>query len=151
MGTAENEFWGFLDQIFQNIIFQSTTDDEAEEVNGKHDTIEKSIKDDTQEIKEDAEQSDERQSLAESLMDAEDQIDESKVEATHELGELVWARVGSAPYWPSIICHDPTDNKFTQVKIHKRSGSGLIRSFHVQFFGRVQRAWVHQGPRYGFK
>ena len=142
----------FLDHIFQNrqhIIFQSTTDDEAEQVNGKNDMIEKSIKDDTQEIKEDAEQSDERQSLAESLMDAEDQIDESKVEATHELGELVWARVGSAPYWPSIICHDPTDNKFTNVKIHKRSG--LIRSFHVQFFGRVQRAWVHQGPRYGFK
>ena len=37
----------FLDHIFQNrpnIIFQSTTDDEAEQVNGKNDMIEKSIK-----------------------------------------------------------------------------------------------------------
>ena len=71
-------------------------------------------------------------------------MDEDAIPSTFELGDLAWSRVGTAPYWPSVICHDPDTKKFTQVKESKRQG--LHRVFHVKFFGgqRGKRAWVDQ-------
>ena len=99
----------------------------------------------TSDIKEEPIESD-RLSLAESLMEDEDQdeeVDQDALPSTFSLGDLAWSRVGSHPYWPSVICYDPdSDKKFTQVKNTKRKG--LTRVYHVQFYGRVQRAWVSQ-------
>ena len=71
-------------------------------------------------------------------------MDEDAIPMTFVLGDLVWSRVGTAPYWPSVICHDPDTKKYTQVKESKRHG--LHRVFHVKFYGgqRGQRAWVDQ-------
>ena len=71
-------------------------------------------------------------------------MDKDAVPMTFVLGDLVWSRVGTAPYWPSVICHDPDTKKYTQVKESKRHG--LHRVFHVKFYGgqRGQRAWVDQ-------
>ena len=63
----------------------------------------------------------------------EDAVDEDAVPCTFELGDLAWSRVGTAPYWPSVICHDPDTKKFTQVKESKRHGPHRV--FHLKFFG----------------
>ena len=90
------------------------------------------------------------QSLAESLVEDEDDIDtrseisadEESLPSTFSLGELAWARIGTAPYWPCCITYDPDDKeKYTHVKMMQKSKS-LKREYHVQFFGRVQRAWI---------
>ena len=92
----------------------------------------------------------ESQALADSLVEDEDEdtrsevsADEESLPSTFNLGNLAWARVGSAPYWPCLITNDPSDpkEKFTHVKLHKKL---LRREYHVHFFGRVQRAWVQQ-------
>lgn len=93
------------------------------------------------------------QALAESLVEdeplevddnaSEVSADEESLPSTFDLGDLAWARIGSAPYWPCIITHDPND-KYTCVKMNNRRKE-LRREYHVQFFGRVvQRAWVEQ-------
>ena len=57
-----------------------------------------------------------------------------------ESGRMVWARVGGAPFWPSVIVADPDLLLSTRVAA---KGSSLSREYHVQFFGKaVQRAWV---------
>ena len=57
-----------------------------------------------------------------------------------ESGQMVWARVGGAPFWPSVIVADPDLLLSTRVAA---KGSSLSREYHVQFFGKaVQRAWV---------
>ena len=93
----------------------------------------------------------EAQQLADSLVEdeAEDtrseiSADEEALPSTFDLGNLAWARVGNAPYWPCLITNDPSSpkEKFTHVKLHKKI---LKREYHVHFFGvRVQRAWVQQ-------
>lgn len=92
------------------------------------------------------------QSLAESLVEDEDleedtrsevSAEEESLPSTFSLGSLAWARVGTAPYWPCVITPDPdfkSGIKFTHVKNHRQHG--LKREYHVQFFGRIQRAWV---------
>ena len=90
------------------------------------------------------------QQLAEALVEDEEDTrseisaDEEALPSTFNLGNLAWARVGNAPYWPCLISNDPSSpqDKFTHVKLHKKI---LKREYHVHFFGvRVQRAWVQQ-------
>jgi len=33
-----------------------------------------------------------------------------------EVGDIVWAKVGKFPYWPSIICNDPLTNVHVKSK-----------------------------------
>jgi hypothetical protein len=28
----------------------------------------------------------------------------------YNIGDIVWAKIGKYPYWPSIVCNDPTLN-----------------------------------------
>lgn len=57
----------------------------------------------------------------------------------YNLGQLAWARLGSSAFWPCIVSKDPVQQTFTALVPGLK---GLMRTYHVQFFGRVQRAWV---------
>ena len=44
-------------------------------------------------------------------------------------GQMVWARVGGAPFWPSVVVADPDLLLSTRVSA---KGSGFAREYHVQ-------------------
>ncbi|XP_019954933.1 histone-lysine N-methyltransferase NSD3 isoform X6 [Paralichthys olivaceus] len=55
------------------------------------------------------------------------------------IGDLVWSKVGTYPWWPCMISSDP------QMKVHTRINTRGHREYHVQFFGSVaERAWIHE-------
>ncbi|XP_064163230.1 histone-lysine N-methyltransferase NSD3 isoform X2 [Anguilla rostrata] len=55
------------------------------------------------------------------------------------VGDLVWAKVGTYPWWPCMVSCDP------QLDVHSRINTRGHREYHVQFFGSVaERAWVHE-------
>ncbi|KAJ8380024.1 hypothetical protein SKAU_G00008020 [Synaphobranchus kaupii] len=57
----------------------------------------------------------------------------------HEVGDLVWAKVGTYPWWPCMVSSDP------QLSVHTRINTRGHREYHVQFFGSVpERAWIHE-------
>ncbi|XP_035391481.1 histone-lysine N-methyltransferase NSD3 isoform X4 [Electrophorus electricus] len=57
----------------------------------------------------------------------------------YEIGDLVWAKVGTYPWWPCMVSADP------QLKVHTRINTRGHREYHVQFFGSVaERAWIHE-------
>ncbi|XP_047678839.1 histone-lysine N-methyltransferase NSD3-like [Tachysurus fulvidraco] len=57
----------------------------------------------------------------------------------YEIGDLVWAKVGTYPWWPCMVSSDP------QLKVHIRINTRGHREYHVQFFGSVaERAWIHE-------
>ena len=49
--------------------------------------------------------------------------------------DVVWARIGSHPWWPALICFDPDLKEWNRFKNN-------ISNFHVQFYGENTRAWV---------
>ena len=60
----------------------------------------------------------------------------------HQLGTVLWARVGSSPFWPAAVVNDPDLGMSTHVAYKMAK---FYREYHVQFYGKaVQRAWV--GP-----
>lgn len=40
----------------------------------------------------------------------EQSITEPKEE--YAVGDIVWAKIAGCPYWPSIVCYDPTTNLY---------------------------------------
>ncbi|XP_065317367.1 histone-lysine N-methyltransferase NSD2-like isoform X2 [Gordionus sp. m RMFG-2023] len=52
------------------------------------------------------------------------------------VGDLIWAKLSTYPWWPSMIIYDPSLGIFTRTK--KKN-----REYHVQFFGENARAWVY--------
>ena len=93
-------------------------------------------------LEEVSEDKSETEQLADSLVEDEEEdtrsevsADEESLPSTFNLGNLAWARVGSAPYWPCLITNDPSASKekFTHVKLHKKI---LRREYHVHFFGK---------------
>uniref|UniRef100_A0A3Q3SCN5 Histone-lysine N-methyltransferase NSD3 n=1 Tax=Mastacembelus armatus TaxID=205130 RepID=A0A3Q3SCN5_9TELE len=61
------------------------------------------------------------------------------------IGDLVWSKVGTYPWWPCMVSSDP------QMKVHTLYFPGFCcccaghREYHVQFFGSVaERAWIHE-------
>ncbi|KAG9354712.1 hypothetical protein JZ751_001425 [Albula glossodonta] len=57
----------------------------------------------------------------------------------HDVGDLVWAKVGTYPWWPCMVSCDP------QLNVHTRINTRGHREYHVQFFGSVpERAWIHE-------
>uniref|UniRef100_A0A3B3R460 Histone-lysine N-methyltransferase NSD3 n=1 Tax=Paramormyrops kingsleyae TaxID=1676925 RepID=A0A3B3R460_9TELE len=57
----------------------------------------------------------------------------------HGVGDLVWAKVGTYPWWPCMVSRDP------QSKVHTRINTRGHQEYHVQFFGSVpERAWIHE-------
>uniref|UniRef100_A0A673L4B7 Histone-lysine N-methyltransferase NSD3 n=1 Tax=Sinocyclocheilus rhinocerous TaxID=307959 RepID=A0A673L4B7_9TELE len=57
----------------------------------------------------------------------------------YEIGDLVWAKVGTYPWWPCMVSSDPQSN--VHIRLNKRG----VKEYHVQFFGSVpERAWIHE-------
>uniref|UniRef100_A0A674NYC4 Histone-lysine N-methyltransferase NSD3 n=1 Tax=Takifugu rubripes TaxID=31033 RepID=A0A674NYC4_TAKRU len=68
---------------------------------------------------------------------------EKPQKTTFVIGDLVWSKVGTYPWWPCMVSSDP------QMKVHTQCGSFCVcaghREYHVQFFGSVaERAWIHE-------
>uniref|UniRef100_A0A8C9YYD4 Histone-lysine N-methyltransferase NSD3 n=1 Tax=Sander lucioperca TaxID=283035 RepID=A0A8C9YYD4_SANLU len=60
------------------------------------------------------------------------------------IGDLVWSKVGTYPWWPCMVSSDPQMKVHTRINTrgHKRH---CHREYHVQFFGSVaERAWIHE-------
>ncbi|XP_018319115.1 uncharacterized protein LOC108732676 isoform X2 [Agrilus planipennis] len=60
--------------------------------------------------------------------------------AVYEVGDLVWARVGTCPFWPSMVCVEPGTEVLSRTLIRK----GPQQFYHVKFFGdRGKRSWIN--------
>ncbi|XP_067857283.1 histone-lysine N-methyltransferase NSD3 isoform X3 [Heptranchias perlo] len=61
------------------------------------------------------------------------------VSTYHQIGDLVWAKVGTYPWWPCMVSCDPL------LQVHTKISTRGAREYHVQFFGTVpERAWIHE-------
>uniref|UniRef100_A0A4W3J6K7 Histone-lysine N-methyltransferase NSD3 n=1 Tax=Callorhinchus milii TaxID=7868 RepID=A0A4W3J6K7_CALMI len=61
------------------------------------------------------------------------------VTAQYQIGDLVWSKVGTYPWWPCMVSSDPL------LQIHTKINTRGAREYHVQFFGSIpERAWVHE-------
>ncbi|XP_060712649.1 histone-lysine N-methyltransferase NSD3 isoform X3 [Hemiscyllium ocellatum] len=57
----------------------------------------------------------------------------------YQIGDLVWAKVGTYPWWPCMVSCDPL------LQVHTKINTRGAREYHVQFFGTVpERAWIHE-------
>ncbi|XP_029459794.1 histone-lysine N-methyltransferase NSD3 isoform X3 [Rhinatrema bivittatum] len=64
---------------------------------------------------------------------------EVKTPVWFQVGDLVWSKVGSFPWWPCMVSCDP------QLQVHSRINTRGAREYHVQFFSNEpERAWVHE-------
>ena len=54
--------------------------------------------------------------------------------------EVVWARIGSHPWWPALVCNDPDTEQHSRTR--PRLGHRPVIEVHVTFFGENTRAWV---------
>lgn len=64
-----------------------------------------------------------------------------KESSEFQIGDIVWAKVGAFPYWPSLITNDP----HTQVYSKSLPGRTTRLSYHVNFFGdKGRRSWIPQ-------
>ncbi|XP_052226023.1 histone-lysine N-methyltransferase NSD2-like isoform X2 [Dreissena polymorpha] len=62
---------------------------------------------------------------------------EAKYPVKWLVGDLVWAKVPTHPWWPCMISYDP----FTSV--HTKANPKRGREYHVQFFGdAAERGWI---------
>ncbi|XP_053125515.1 histone-lysine N-methyltransferase NSD3 isoform X5 [Hemicordylus capensis] len=60
-------------------------------------------------------------------------------EIKFEVGDLVWSKVGTYPWWPCMVSSDP------QLEVHTKINTRGAREYHVQFFSnQPERAWVHE-------
>ena len=72
----------------------------------------------------------------------EDPALQEQFPVVYDLGEASWARVGSDAYWPCAMAIDPDSGvKYTRINKHVPR-LGMVREYHVQFFGKFARAWV---------
>ncbi|XP_078421729.1 histone-lysine N-methyltransferase NSD3 isoform X2 [Cetorhinus maximus] len=61
------------------------------------------------------------------------------VSTYYQIGDLVWAKVGTYPWWPCMVSCDPLQ------QVHTKINTRGAREYHVQFFGTVpERAWIHE-------
>ncbi|VEN39926.1 unnamed protein product [Callosobruchus maculatus] len=61
--------------------------------------------------------------------------------SSYKHGDLIWAQIGSYPYWPCMVTYAPDTR---EVKRTCNMGRGIRTVYHVQFFGdRGRRAWIN--------
>ncbi|XP_052771657.1 histone-lysine N-methyltransferase NSD2-like isoform X2 [Mya arenaria] len=71
---------------------------------------------------------------------------EAKYPVKWMVGDMVWAKVSSHPWWPCMVSYDP----FTAVST--RISARRSREYHVQFFGdSAERGWIASGNLLEFK
>ncbi|XP_069773931.1 histone-lysine N-methyltransferase NSD3 isoform X3 [Narcine bancroftii] len=68
-----------------------------------------------------------------------DSGNQTAVSRIYQVGDLVWTKVGTYPWWPCMVSCDPL------LQIHTKINTRGAREYHVQFFGTVpERAWIHE-------
>ncbi|KFM62538.1 putative histone-lysine N-methyltransferase NSD2, partial [Stegodyphus mimosarum] len=56
------------------------------------------------------------------------------------VGNLVWVKVGSHPFWPSMVTYDPLTGDFHRDQPGKNGKKKTL--YHVQYFGKAaMRGW----------
>ncbi|CAH0555529.1 unnamed protein product [Brassicogethes aeneus] len=56
-----------------------------------------------------------------------------------ELGDIVWSRIGTCPFWPSLVTTEPDSGDFYRPCVTAKK----ISLYHVRFFGdKGRRAWI---------
>ncbi|GFT15322.1 putative oxidoreductase GLYR1 [Trichonephila clavipes] len=64
-------------------------------------------------------------------------------EKDFELGDLVWAKMRSFPFWPAKIVNPPTENENIAKGLQKKKPSTPRKAQHyVFFFGSQNHAWI---------
>ncbi|XP_045529735.1 uncharacterized protein LOC123717662 [Pieris brassicae] len=65
---------------------------------------------------------------------------ELEAQCEYQVGDLAWARMGSYPFWPSIVTREPSSNLFIKKKLFGKLEKDLI---HVTFLGdNGRRGWI---------
>uniref|UniRef100_A0A2A4J3Z0 Histone-lysine N-methyltransferase n=1 Tax=Heliothis virescens TaxID=7102 RepID=A0A2A4J3Z0_HELVI len=65
---------------------------------------------------------------------------ELEAKCAYQVGDLAWARMGTYPFWPSIVTRDPSNGVFVKKKLFGRIERDVI---HVTFFGdNGRRGWI---------
>ncbi|XP_078285208.1 histone-lysine N-methyltransferase NSD3 isoform X4 [Rhinoraja longicauda] len=68
-----------------------------------------------------------------------DSGNQTEVSTLYQVGDLVWTKVGTYPWWPCMVSCDPL------LQVHTKINTRGAREYHVQFFGTVpERAWIHE-------
>ncbi|KAJ8715497.1 hypothetical protein PYW07_009979 [Mythimna separata] len=63
-----------------------------------------------------------------------------EAKCAYQVGDLAWARMGTYPFWPSIVTRDPSNGVFVKKKLFGRIERDVI---HVTFFGdNGRRGWI---------
>ncbi|XP_068130718.1 histone-lysine N-methyltransferase NSD3 isoform X3 [Hyperolius riggenbachi] len=66
-------------------------------------------------------------------------LPEARTGVWFHVGDLVWSKVGTYPWWPCMVSSDP------QLHVHSKINSRGAREYHVQFFSNEpERAWIHE-------
>lgn len=71
-----------------------------------------------QQNKEDAEQESPVQQSMESV-DQNSPTSSTEKKNDFEIGDIVWAKIGRYPFWPSIVCMDPETNVYIKGSLRK--------------------------------
>ncbi|XP_022123425.2 histone-lysine N-methyltransferase, H3 lysine-36 specific [Pieris rapae] len=65
---------------------------------------------------------------------------ELEAQCEYQVGDLAWARMGSYPFWPSIVTREPSSNLFIKKKLFGKLEKDII---HVTFLGdNGRRGWI---------
>uniref|UniRef100_A0A8D2NVH7 Histone-lysine N-methyltransferase NSD3 n=1 Tax=Zosterops lateralis melanops TaxID=1220523 RepID=A0A8D2NVH7_ZOSLA len=91
--------------------------------------------------KHDSSRSEERKSHKIPKLEPEEQNVSGMVthDVQFQVGDLVWSKVGTYPWWPCMVSCDP------QLDVHTKINTRGAREYHVQFFSnQPERAWVHE-------
>uniref|UniRef100_A0A8C0FPF7 Histone-lysine N-methyltransferase NSD3 n=1 Tax=Bubo bubo TaxID=30461 RepID=A0A8C0FPF7_BUBBB len=93
--------------------------------------------------KHDSSRSEERKSHKIPKLEPEEQNASGLFSRLHPIrlsvGDLVWSKVGTYPWWPCMVSCDP------QLDVHTKINTRGAREYHVQFFSnQPERAWVHE-------
>ncbi|XP_023951571.2 putative histone-lysine N-methyltransferase 1 [Bicyclus anynana] len=71
---------------------------------------------------------------------SKNELFELEAQCEYQVGDLVWARMGTYPFWPCIITKDPLSGTFVKKKLFGRFQRDVL---HVTFFGdNGRRGWI---------
>ncbi|VVC28087.1 Hypothetical protein CINCED_3A006750 [Cinara cedri] len=70
-----------------------------------------------------------------------------KQHRAYTIGDIVWAKIGKYPYWPSIVCSDPKSKNYLKGSLEKNKFS-----LHVRFCNdKGRRSWSKTIENYSGK
>lgn len=65
-----------------------------------------------------------------SVLEKSSNSDENHYE-DYKMGDIVWAKIGKYPYWPSVVCNEPTSDVYLRKLSKYFSCTKCICNFHI--------------------